>query len=139
MAAGGDEKEIRRVIEALVDLRLNGERTMREHGARKERGDIIAVKLAGSPWDDKEKRFLLVVEWQDNDLERQLLAKRKAGEKHPVICYPYREEDSEGKTTIRSRRFFDINELDLSTKESALNRYTRLEKLPYNSRVVKSR
>lgn len=127
------------MIEALIDLRFNGERNQREHGAEKRRGDVICVKLAGSPWDAMEQKFFLVVEWQDDDLQRRLLAMRKDGDKFPVIEAPYAEHDKDGNRTVRSRRFFDVEELGTSIKEAVLNRNSRVEKIEYFSRAVKTR
>ena len=58
------------MLEALVSVRHNGEKEF------KKRGDILVVKLAGSPWSSMERHFHQLVEWEDAELERQLEASK---------------------------------------------------------------
>lgn len=55
----------------------------------KKSGDIILVKLEGEPWGTKEIKHFIRFKFEDPELEAKLLEKKKAGEPHPVIVYPY--------------------------------------------------
>lgn len=83
------------MIEALVSARTQGE------VALKKSGDIVCVKLAGSPWGSKEKGA--VIQWVDDAVEAELSAMQKAGEPHPVIVYPYAEYEKINVSTAKER------------------------------------
>ena len=70
-------------IEALVSARTQGESGL------KKRGDIIVVKLAGSPWGAEEKGGVVFL--TDAALEAELQAMQDAGQANPVIIHPYAE------------------------------------------------
>ena len=72
------------MLEALVSVRHNGEKEM------KKRGDILVVKLAGSPWSSMERQFHQLVEWEDAELEQKLEAEREL-EPCPIAVHPYAE------------------------------------------------
>lgn len=96
------------MIEALISLRRNGETEV------KPEGYVIAVKLAGSPWGNKEKKLHQVVQWEDSDLETALLAAQSAGATYPVITLPYAVYDEEGNITCRSSKTVDLSSLGSS-------------------------
>lgn len=53
------------------------------------KGDILVAALPGHPWGRLDKVHLLVIQWQDDALELQLLQRHKLGEAWPVESYPY--------------------------------------------------
>jgi hypothetical protein len=82
----------------------------------KAKGDIVAVKLTGSPWGYEEKRRFLVVEMKDDALEAQLNAIKAAGEPYPVITNPYAEYDGD-EMIVRSSKKLDFDKLSTKKKE----------------------
>jgi hypothetical protein len=82
----------------------------------KAKGDVVAVKLVGSPWGSQEKRRLVVVEMKDDALEAQLNAMLQAGEPFPVITNPYAEYDGD-EMIVRSTKKLDIDKLSTKEKE----------------------
>lgn len=54
-----------------------------------QQGDVIVVALPGHPWGTLDRKHLLVVKWEDQDLEDRLTTRRKDGEDWPVISLPY--------------------------------------------------
>lgn len=94
------------MLEALISLRRNGSTE------QKPTGYVIALKLPGSPWGGKEVELHQLVEWQDDDLEAQLTAKRNAGEQYPVITLPYATIDEDGNVTCFGTRTVDLPALD---------------------------
>ena len=121
------------MIEALVSLRLQGEK------GQKRRGDILAVKPAGSPWGTEERRLFLVVQWEAPSLEDRLRAQRAAGEPWPVIVEPYAEYEDRpvpGKDetmrvrTIRSRQYVDVDRLDRDLKAEVFDANRAVATIP---------
>jgi len=95
------------MIEACVDLR-NG--TNGEVGYKK-RGDVLVVKLPGSPWGSDCEKIHQIVEWDDPALEAKLLAQQKAGQETPKITSPYTTYDADGNIITRSTEFMDVDDL----------------------------
>lgn len=98
-------------------------------------GDVIVLALAGHPWGTEDRRRLLVVEWSDSLMEDALLARRKSGEQWPVLSYPYRVRETQGKREVtlrRSSKTVDIPTLTAQydvldpTKEVPILRYEEI-------------
>jgi len=102
------------------------------------RGDIICVKLAGSPWGKEELKRLLVIRLSDSaidalpediksiflKLQDHLLRDKKNGEPYPVITYPHSQtiEDSNGLTMARvSKRYIDISSMPQKIQDNILD------------------
>ena len=100
------------MLEALVSLRHKGEQGL------KKRGDILVVKLAGSPWGDEERRFHQLVEWEDAELEHHLNKSLSEVDPTPAIVHPYAEYDEE--TVLDEHGDPD---LDPETGQPVVNRF----------------
>jgi hypothetical protein len=73
------------MIEAAIDVRLpNPKQTVR-------RGDVVVVKLAGSPWGTQETKEFLIATYDEPDVEAQLKADQSPDNPIPFILYPYAE------------------------------------------------
>lgn len=72
------------MLEALVNLNDNGGWS---------RGDIICVKLSGSPWGSEEVVVHKLVQFEDQVLEDQLNEMLNNGDPYPVISCPYTSID----------------------------------------------
>ncbi len=70
-------------------------------------GDVLLLALPDRPWGRLDRKMLLVVEWEDAEMEQRLLDRRRAGEAHPVITLPYARRDAKGKTIKMSTRAVD--------------------------------
>ena len=92
-------------------------RTGKDAAGLKKRGDVLCVKLPDSPVGQREwNEFLIVDDWDDPELEKQLKTLRSAGEPHPVITHPYAvydEPDEFGAQAMRVRStvFVDVDGL----------------------------
>lgn len=84
----------------------------------KAKGDVVCVKLAGAVWGTQETKRFLRVQMDDAALEAQLIAMAQAGEPHPVITLPYREDDKDGNIITFSTKKLDIEKLDQPVKDS---------------------
>jgi hypothetical protein len=72
------------MLDALVSLAHAGELPGRR------RGDVIAVRLAGShAWTATERAEFQIIELDDTTLEAALNARYLAGDPDPVEAYPY--------------------------------------------------
>lgn len=71
-------------IEAWVSLRLQGD------SRQKLKGDIMQLKLPGSPVGSEETEpFLIIVDWEDTANEDELLEMQSEATPWPVINAPY--------------------------------------------------
>ncbi len=94
------------MLEAQINLRVGLADT-----AVRKRGDVIAVGLPGTPWGAGDEHYHVIVEWTDADLEAALLAKGAAGERVPLIVYPYAQYDADGNMTQFSTQFLNLASL----------------------------
>lgn len=107
----------------------------------KKRGDIIAVKLADSPWGLREVEQFVLIEFEDDELEAELALERLKGEAHPVSIYPYAEYEPAKDPILgpemvtRSRFKFDLSAIpdDVisatgKTREQVLDRTTAVRR-----------
>jgi len=133
------------MIEACISLRHNGETLL------KKRGDILCVKLPGSPWGSMEKKFHTIIEMEDAVLEAALIAMRNNGETHPVISNPYSVYEDvqtdlpEGKKfvqrnlTVRSSKYLDVDALPDKEKADVLDSTKTKEKITLDKVEIKER
>ena len=103
------------MLEAYISLRLRGEKP------GKRRGDVLVVKLAGSPWGEAETRVGLVVEWEDDELEKQLLSMRSVQNPWPVISNPYAVDDDHGEMVERSTEQLDLTRFSAAERAAMLD------------------
>lgn len=113
-------------LEAAVSLRIQGEKAL------KKRGDVLVVKLAGSPWGREEKKRFLILQFDDSDLESRLMDMKSKGEPHPVLVHPYAAYEDQAVPpghpeykppvmTSRSTKYVDIQDLSAKDAIDALN------------------
>ena len=102
------------MLEALVSLRIQGETAL------KKRGDIIVVKLAGSPWGSEERKRFMIVQFEDAELEAKLTERRTKDNPYPVISSPYLVMEKNVPIT-RSTKYVDINDLTERQKADLLD------------------
>lgn len=67
-------------------------------------GDVLVLALPDHPWGTLDRKHLLIVEWVDDVMERRLLARVKAGERHPVITLPYATRNQQRLVTRSTQR-----------------------------------
>lgn len=131
-------------LEALI-------RVKRGRAGRKRQGDVICVKLVGSPWGEEEEKQHQVIPWTDASLQTTLEAARDGGEAFPVAVLPYLITveveiiNADGNKTpdplnpgsnitktvtrTRSRRHFDVrNMTNTRLKNRILNNRLRVRK-----------
>ena len=105
------------MIEGIASLRHHGETQ------GKKCGDIIAVKLSGSSWSDRERTGFLLVDIEDDALEAKLNAMFTSGDPMPCISYPYESE------TSRCTRVIDVDAMPIDLKSSVLDQTVETGKL----------
>ena len=117
------------MLEALISMRPAGERGL------KRRGDVLCIKLPGSPWGALERRFHQVVRWQDAELEARLLDMVSLANPYPAIGLPYAEYQQATVMTdpqtrkpvtapvlaVRSRRYLDLAALPAQLRARMLD------------------
>jgi hypothetical protein len=121
------------MLEAIVSTRYQGER------GTKKRGDILVIKLAGSPWTKEERTRGQLVEWPDEPIAARLLSQVSASNPHPCVAYPYAEYDRDGEMILRSKLVVDIDALPTSMKQDVLNPTVEVKPLKRNEYVQKER
>lgn len=122
------------MIEALVMFRYPKEDKLCKNG------DIICVKLPGAPWGTEEKKFYMVVQHEDKELEEKLLKMQEAGHPYPFINNPYQTVelvkevlDKQGVTrrfgrvSQMSRKYLDMNALPANIKAAAMDKTVTLD------------
>lgn len=114
------------MIEALIRTRTGK--------GPKAQGDVICVKLPGSPWGGKELRSHQLVEWSDEKLEAQLLEmKWRNAEPFPVVAIPYAEYDLLGAAMkTQSTERVDVDALASAIKSQVTDRTRQAPKLATN-------
>ena len=124
-------------LELLINVRSG-----RDDTEMKSKGDIICVKLQGSPWSANERKMYAVARITDDGIsgitnlglkghlhrvQLRLEAQLAAGEPHPVEVYPTAvdiekgtegEEDYEMREGRTSRWFVNISLLPLPVRNS---------------------
>lgn len=88
-------------------------------------GDVIVVALSGHPWGDLDRKVHLVVKWEDSGAEATLMQRVKAGEKWPVISYPYAtfvpSQNVDGIVYLTKRSIVGIDVLALDNAADVLD------------------
>jgi len=111
------------MLEALIKTRPPGS------PCAKAQGDVIVVKLAGSPWGDKELKVHQLVAWEDAALEATLTAQVSKETPYPIAVNPYAVRNRDGEVVQRSSEFVDINALPADLKGQIRDPNVRVEKL----------
>lgn len=73
------------------------------HRENAQEGDVLLVALSGHPWGTFDTKHLLVVKWEDAELEARLQDMATRGP-WPVISYPYKTKERFSSKQIDLRK-----------------------------------
>jgi hypothetical protein len=104
-----------------------------------QQGDIIVVALEGHPWGDMDRKYHLILKWDDAALEAELNLRRKQGERWPVKSYPYakfRDTNIRGVQAMTRRAEFVVDVEALPNAKDVLDPTKAVDAVVLDSSLI---